>query len=167
MKNISIAIIVSLGVALPYTASADEDDVTIRMMPMNETALENIMKDIELPESASDTGRENSAQGLANANERRRLNRERKAERDALKEERKAERDALKEEREAMKDDAEMNDDMADTKDMIKEDRLTGLDRANEVRSNISLPELPELPEQANIPELPEAAGNRAEQANR
>jgi len=156
MKNLSIAIIVSLGVALPYAASAEEDDVTIRMMPMNETALENIMKDIELPESASDTGRENSAKGLANANERRRLNRERKAE-----------RDALKEERDAMKDDTEMNDDMADTKDMIKEDRLTGLDRANEVRSNISLPELPELPEQANIPELPEAAGNRAEQANR
>ena len=129
MKKLYRAVIVSLGISLPYSALAADGDVTIRMMDMNETAYENVMKEIELPESASDNARENSAKGLANANERRALNRERKAERDLLKEERKAEREALKDERDAMMDD------MDDT-DKVKEDRLTGQDRADEVRSN-------------------------------
>lgn len=123
-----MAVILTLGISLPYSVMAADGDVTIRMMDMNETAYENVMKEIELPESASDNGRENFAKDLANANERRALNRERKAERDALKEERRAERDALKEERDAMMDD--MNEDRAN------EDRLTGQDRAAEVRSN-------------------------------
>ena len=145
MKKLSAAVILTLGVSLPYSVMAADGDVTIRMMDMNETAYENVMKEIELPESASDNGRENSAKGLANANERRALNRERKAERDllkeerkaerdALKEERKAERDALKEERDAMMDDMDDMDDM--NEDSANEDRLTGQDRAAEVRSN-------------------------------
>ena len=145
MKKLSVAVLLTLGVSLPYSAMAADDDVTIRMMDMNETAYENVMKEIELPESASDNGRENSAKGLANANERRALNRERKAERDllkeerkaerdALKEERKAERDALKEERDAMMDDMDDMDDMSEARE--NEDRLTGQDRAADVRSN-------------------------------
>lgn len=146
-----------LGMSVANTSMAADDDVTIRMMDMNDNAIENVMKEIELPESASENGRENSAKGLANANERRALNRERKLERDATKEERKLERDAMKEERkderDAMKDDRDDDMDTNITANMDNRPENPGDSRVT--------PEMPEMPE------LPEAADNRADQSNR
>lgn len=132
MKKLSVAIILGLGMSLPYSVMADDSDVTITMMPDDGMGYDSVMKEIVLPDSASENGVINSAKGLANANERRALNRERKAERDAMKDD--------------MGDDMD-TDDIKDT--MAKEDRLTGQDRADEVRATPERPELPELPEAA------------------
>jgi len=145
-----------LGLSAPYSVMAEEDDVTIRMMDMNETAYENVMKEIELPEAASDTGRERSAKGLANANAHRALNREREH------------NDDMDPETDM---DTETDIDADEAREMAKENHATGLERADEVRANNQRPDHPERPEhpaRPELPELPEAAEtHRSEHSNR
>jgi len=150
MNKLSVAIVLGLGLSTPYSVMAEEDDVTIRMMDMNETAYENVMKEIELPEAASDTGRERSAKGLANANAHRALNREREHNDDM---------------------DSETDMDTDEAREMAREDHATGQERANEVRANHQRPDRPERPEhpaRPELPELPEAAEtHRSEHSNK
>ena len=78
MKKLNKAILLALGMSLSFTVMASPDDeVTIRVMEMNENSNEHVMRDIELPEAASDKAREHAEDGLATANERRDRNRER------------------------------------------------------------------------------------------
>lgn len=139
MKKLNIAIMLGLGFSLPYAVQAEEEDVTIRMMEMNETTTEEVMKEIELPESASDMGRERSAKGIANANARHERNRLRKEEHEGDDDEVGAHEDM----------DSETETEHDNENEMIKEDHLRGLERAAEVRATPERPELPELPEAA------------------
>ena len=72
MKNLNKAILIALGMALPLSVMASpDDDVTIRIMEMNEHAAEAVTGHIELPEAADDHARENAAKGMETANENR------------------------------------------------------------------------------------------------
>jgi len=69
MKNLNKAIIIALGMALPLSVMASPgDDVTIRMMDMNEHAADTVTSHIELPGTADDHAREHAANGLETAN---------------------------------------------------------------------------------------------------
>jgi len=68
MKNLNKAILIALGMALPLSVMASpDDDVTIRMMEINEHAAEAVTNHIELPEAADDHAREHAADGLDTA----------------------------------------------------------------------------------------------------
>jgi len=57
---------------LPLTVMASpDDDVTIRMMEVNEHAVDAVTSHIELPEAADDHAREHAADGLEKANKNR------------------------------------------------------------------------------------------------
>jgi len=72
MKNLNKAILIALGMALPLGAMASpDDDVTIRMMEVNEHAGDAVTRLIELPEVADDRAREHAAYGLETANKNR------------------------------------------------------------------------------------------------
>jgi hypothetical protein len=72
MKNLNKAIIIALGMALPLSVMASPgDDVTIRMMEMNEHAADTVTSHIELPDTANDHAREHAANGLETANNSR------------------------------------------------------------------------------------------------
>lgn len=72
MKNLNKAILIALGMALPLGAMASpDDDVTIRMMEVNEHAADAVTSHIELPEAADDHAREHAAKGLETANKNR------------------------------------------------------------------------------------------------
>lgn len=69
MKKLNIAIALALGLVLPFTAMAapaDNDEVTIRMMNMNEYSADKLTQNIELPAAASE-----NATGLVRAQERK------------------------------------------------------------------------------------------------
>jgi len=69
MKNLNKAIAIVLGMALPLTVMASpDDDVTIRMMEVNEYASEAVTSHIELPEVSGDHAREHAANGLDTEN---------------------------------------------------------------------------------------------------
>ncbi len=69
MKNLNTAILIALGMALPLgVMAAPGDDVTIRMMEVNEHEIEDVTSHIELPEAADDHAREHAAKGLDTAN---------------------------------------------------------------------------------------------------
>ncbi len=69
MRNLNKAIVIALGMALPLTVMASpDDDVTIRMMEVNEYASEAVTSHIELPEVSGDHAREHAANGLDTAN---------------------------------------------------------------------------------------------------
>lgn len=63
MKKLSIVTALTLGLSLPLSAMAD-DDVTIRVMEMNEVSSDAVMQQIELPDAASDEAAENGEPGL-------------------------------------------------------------------------------------------------------
>lgn len=68
MKKLNIAMAFALGLTLPFGAmAASDDEVTIRVMGMNEQAADSVMKQIVLPDAASDKARAN----VANANQNR------------------------------------------------------------------------------------------------
>jgi len=72
MKNLNKAIIIALGMALPLSVMASPgDDVTIRMMDMNEHAADTVTSHIDLPGAADDHAREHAANGLETANSNR------------------------------------------------------------------------------------------------
>jgi len=69
MKNLNKAILIAMGMALPLSVMASpDDDVTIRMMEVNEHAGEAVTSHIELPEISGDHAREHAANGLDTAN---------------------------------------------------------------------------------------------------
>lgn len=69
MKNLNKAILIAMGMALPLSAMASpDDDVTIRMMDVNEHAAEAVTSHIELPDISNDHAREHAANGLDTAN---------------------------------------------------------------------------------------------------
>jgi len=64
MKILNKTILIALGMTLPLTVMASPgDDVTIRMMEMNEQAAGAVTSHIELP-AAADHARENAADGI-------------------------------------------------------------------------------------------------------
>ena len=72
MKNLNKAILIALGMALPLGVMASpDDDVTIRMMEVNEHAADAVTSHIELPEVANEHAREHAAGGLDTANKNR------------------------------------------------------------------------------------------------
>ena len=72
MNKLNKAILIALGMSLPLSVMASPgDDVTIRMMQANERAGEAITRNIELPETANHHARENAANGLDMANNKR------------------------------------------------------------------------------------------------
>lgn len=56
MKKLNLAIILALGLVVPFSAMATDstDEVTIRMMNRFEYSTDNVTKNIELPDAASD-----------------------------------------------------------------------------------------------------------------
>ena len=55
MSKLTVAVILGLGMLLPLSAMAGSDDeVTIRVMHMNENTSEKVLRYIELPDAASD-----------------------------------------------------------------------------------------------------------------
>lgn len=70
------AITLAGSLLLPLGAMADEtEDLTIRVMEMNENSVEAVTRNIELPEAASEQAVENAASGLQTANQNRVRNR--------------------------------------------------------------------------------------------
>jgi len=69
MNIVNIVGLFVLGLAMPLVAIASpDDDVTIRVMEMNEHAADAVTRHIELPDVASDRGKEQSEHGLNTAN---------------------------------------------------------------------------------------------------
>lgn len=56
MKKLNLAIILALGMVVPFSAMAVDstDEVTIRMMHMNEYSTDKVTNNIQLPDKASD-----------------------------------------------------------------------------------------------------------------
>lgn len=55
MKKLTLAVVLGLGMSLPLGAMASTDEeVTIRVMQMNENSSGNVTRYIELPDAASD-----------------------------------------------------------------------------------------------------------------
>lgn len=53
MKNLSLTAILVLGFVVPYTVMAEEsDEVTIRVIQMNDKTTDSVMNKIKLPEPA-------------------------------------------------------------------------------------------------------------------
>jgi uncharacterized membrane protein YgcG len=76
MKNLNKAILIALGMALaPGVMASADDDVTIRMMEVNEYASDAVTRHIELPEAADDRASDHAADGLEAANRNRNRNR--------------------------------------------------------------------------------------------
>lgn len=71
MKNVNKAILIALGMALPVCVMASPDEVTIRVMEMDEHAADAVTTHIELPEMAADEAKEHAAKGLETANKNR------------------------------------------------------------------------------------------------
>lgn len=70
-------IMISSSLLMPFGAMAEEaEDLTIRVMEMNENSVEAVTRNIELPDVASDSAVENAGQGLQTANQNRLRNRE-------------------------------------------------------------------------------------------
>lgn len=71
------AIMIAGSLLIPFGAMAEEvEDLTIRVMEMNENSVEAVTRHIELPDVASENAVEHAAQGLQNANQNRLRNRE-------------------------------------------------------------------------------------------
>ncbi len=76
MKNLNKTILIALGMALPLSVMASpDDDVTIRMMEVNEHSTQAVTRHIELPEAAENRAKEHAAEGLETANRNRNRNR--------------------------------------------------------------------------------------------
>lgn len=68
MKRLTTAIVLGAGLLLPLGAMADDTaDVTIRVMEMTETQAQEVIRNIELPDAASD----NAEAGLETAEQHR------------------------------------------------------------------------------------------------
>ena len=64
MKNLATVMAMAAMISLPMAANAaDDDEVTIRVMEMNEVSSDAVMQQIELPEVASDQAQENGQPG--------------------------------------------------------------------------------------------------------
>lgn len=72
MKKLTLSIALGLGLSLPFAAMAADDEVTIRVMEMNESSVQAVMQEIQLPDAASDQAQENNQQ----ANREQQRNRE-------------------------------------------------------------------------------------------
>ena len=71
------AVMLAASLLVPVSAMAeDAEDLSIRVMEMNENSVEAVTRNIELPDMASDRAVENAAQGLQTANQNRARNRE-------------------------------------------------------------------------------------------
>jgi hypothetical protein len=68
----NLALVLALGLALSGGVHADDDDVTLDVVELDQTPAD-IVNLIELPESASDQARDSSAHGLETANQAREL----------------------------------------------------------------------------------------------
>ncbi|VAW57029.1 hypothetical protein MNBD_GAMMA07-1467 [hydrothermal vent metagenome] len=68
MKTLSKAILLSLGMALPLGVMAASDDVTIRVMELDEASSNHVIEHIELPDIADEIGKVNSRRGFDHAN---------------------------------------------------------------------------------------------------
>lgn len=70
LNKLSKAILIGLGLSIPFSLIASpEDDITIRVMDMNEYSIDNVMQNIELPEMdliAVDDSNRGRNQGNAN-----------------------------------------------------------------------------------------------------
>lgn len=74
MNKLTVAMVLGLGMSLPLGVMASPDDeVTIRVMQMNEESSDKIMRFIELPDAASDEAKE-QAQNRERVRERVREN---------------------------------------------------------------------------------------------
>ncbi|HEY9050349.1 MAG TPA: hypothetical protein VIQ03_02320 [Gammaproteobacteria bacterium] len=59
MNKLTLAVVLGMGMSLPLGAMASTDEeVTIRVMQMNENSSENVTRYIELPDAASDEAQE-------------------------------------------------------------------------------------------------------------
>lgn len=59
MNKLTLAVVLGLGMSLPLGAMASTDEeVTIRVMQMNENSSDNVTRYIELPDAASDQAQE-------------------------------------------------------------------------------------------------------------
>ena len=75
MNNLNKTILITLGMALSLSVMASpDDDVTIRMMEVNEQSTEAVTSYIELPEAAAERAKEHAAEGLEAANRNRNRN---------------------------------------------------------------------------------------------
>jgi len=73
MNKSLTALVIAGSLMLPIGAMADEtEDLTIRVMEMNENSIEAVTRNIELPDAAS----ENAGDGVQAANQNRVRNRE-------------------------------------------------------------------------------------------
>ena len=62
MKKLNIAIALALGLLLPFSAlAAPGNDITIRLMQMNEKSTQEVMNRLELPDMAIDKVTEDNA----------------------------------------------------------------------------------------------------------
>jgi len=68
MKTLSKAILLSLGMALPLGVMAASDDVTIRVMELDEASSNHVIEHIELPDIADEIGKVDSRRGFDHAN---------------------------------------------------------------------------------------------------
>ncbi len=74
MSKLTVALMLGLGLSLPLGAMASPDDeVTIRVMQMNEKSADKVMRFIELPDAASEEAKE-QAQNRERVRERIREN---------------------------------------------------------------------------------------------
>ena len=64
MKLIKIMVAVGFLMTMPFQVFAEEDEVTIRVMEMNENNERAVLHVIQLPEVASENAVENGQQGL-------------------------------------------------------------------------------------------------------
>ncbi len=136
MQNFNKAIIIALGMALPLSVMASPgDDVTIRMMDMNEHATDAVTSHIELPEAVDDHARKHAADGLATANNNHGSNMDRESEHDANGGDREMDKENQHEREMDREDDQER--DMTSERDDRKDVQHEGMDREEVQRDGL------------------------------
>ncbi len=138
MKNLNKAILIALGMALPLGAMASpDDDVTIRMMEMNEHAADAVTSHIELPEAADDHAREHAANGLETANNNRGGDMDREKDHDMDEGDRDREMDRDEEHERDMDREEDHERDMDTERDDRKDVEHDGMDREEVEREGL------------------------------
>ncbi len=124
--------------ALPLGVMASPgDDVTIRMMEVNEHAVDAVTSHIELPEAADDHAREHAADGLDTANKNRDKNMEREENHEADGGDRDHEMDREEDHEREMDREEEHERDMATERDDRKDVEHDGIDREKVEREGL------------------------------
>ncbi len=136
MQNLNKAIIIALGMALPLSVMASPgDDVTIRMMDMNEHATDAVTSHIELPEAVDDHARKHAANGLTTANNNHGSKMDRESEHDANGGDREMDKENQHEREMDREDDQERE--MTSERDDRKDVQHEGMDREEVARDGL------------------------------